>query len=122
MAATVPSSSTMLRIFSMKNRSIWVASQMRPCRPEAHQLGDGVEPVVGAVADVFQQLLPGPGVELGPCDVAHADLQRAHGLEHALLDGAAHGHDLAGGLHLRGQVLLASVNLSKGKRGIFITT
>ena len=72
---------------------------------EADQLGDGVDAVVGAVDDVFQQLLLRHAVKFGHVAVADADLQRADGLEQALLDGAADAHDLAGGLHLGGQLV-----------------
>ncbi len=70
------------------------------------QLGDGEDAVVGTDADVVDERLRVLGVELLHVQVVHADLQRADGLEQALLDRAADAHDLAGRLHLGGQVVV----------------
>ena len=51
----------------------------------AQQLRDGVEAVVPEHGDVLLQRLGGHGVELRHVQVAHADLQRAHRLQQALL-------------------------------------
>jgi hypothetical protein len=49
-------------------------------------------------------------------------LQPAQGLLQRLLEGAADGHDLADGLHLRGQPGIGPGNFSNAKRGILVTT
>ena len=86
-------------------------------RAVAHQLGQSEQPVVPAFFHVFQQLGLVPGVELGQVDVVHAHFQGAHGLEHALFQGLADGHDLAGGHHLGAQVVLRAYEFVEGEAG-----
>ena len=52
-------------------------------------------------------------LERGHDEAVHAHFQRAHGLEHGLLEAGADGHDLAGGLHLRADVLVGVDELVK---------
>ena len=84
---------------------------------QTQQLRDGVEVVVAEFGDVAQQLLGGFAVELGHVDVVDADLQRAHGLQQALLEIAADAHDLAGGLHLGAQTVAGRRELVEGEAG-----
>ena len=86
---------------------------------QPHELGNGIDPVVGALLDVFQKLvhrhvLP---VKLVGVDVAHAGFQGLDSFQEALLKGAAHGHDLAGGLHLGGEGVGAVFKFIKGETG-----
>ena len=81
----------------------------------ADELGDGEQPVVRAVLNVVQQLIHGLVVKAGHIDVAHADFQRPNGLEQAFLDGAAHAHHFARGLHLRAQAVAGALQLVKGE-------
>ena len=85
--------------------------------PPAHQLSDGKNTVVGAQLDVVQQLSVGVVVELLHIDVAHAALQGADGLQDALLEGPADGHDLAGGLHLGAEAVAGGAEFVKGEPG-----
>ena len=82
-----------------------------------NQLGNGKNPVVGANLDIVQQLLGPHDVKLGHMQMTHASLQGTDGLEQGFLDGAAHGHNLAGGLHLGGQGVGGVGELVKGEPG-----
>ena len=81
----------------------------------ADELRNGEQPVVRAVLNVVQQLVYGLVVKAGHVDVAHADLQRPHGFEQAFLDGAAHAHHFARGLHLGAQAVAGALQLVKGE-------
>jgi hypothetical protein len=52
----------------------------------------------------------------------HAHFQAAQGFLEGFLEGAAHGHDLAHRLHLRGQAAVGRREFSNAKRGILVTT
>jgi len=69
------------------------------------QLRDREHAVVGADRHVLQKRRVRRLVELRHVHVAHADLERAHRLQQALLDRPADRHDLAGRLHLRRQLV-----------------
>ena len=69
----------------------------------ADELRYGVQTVVGAGADVFQQAVGRPAVEFPVVDVADARFQRAYRLEQRFLHRTAHGHHFARGFHLRPQ-------------------
>ena len=86
---------------------------------EPHELGNGEDAVVRAVLDVVEQLVDGHVVEFGQVEVVRAYLKRAHGLQQALLNRAAHGHDLAGGLHLRTELVARARKLVEGEAGHF---
>ena len=81
----------------------------------AQQFADGVQPLVRGVFDFLKERLVRIGIELFQPDVRHPGFQGAHGLEQALLHGAANGHHLARGLHLRGQFARSLIEFVKGE-------
>ena len=81
------------------------------------QLGDCMQAVVRRRADVVQQLLFCPVVELLFMHVAASALQGAHGLENSFFKGAAYAHHLSGGLHLGAQFIGSLAELVKGEAG-----
>ena len=85
----------------------------------SQQLGDGVDPIVGALGHIAQQLVGFHVVKFFHVQVVYADLQRADGLQQALLNGAAHAHHLAGGLHLGAEPVVGGGELVKGEAGHF---
>ena len=78
-------------------------SDLVHARAQTQQLRDGKEPVIAELVQVLGQLRLGHVLELRQPEVLRADLQRADGLEQALLERAADAHDLARGLHLRAE-------------------
>ena len=80
---------------------------------QPHELRDGEDTVIRADLDVFHQLFNRHVVELRHVDVAHTDLQRADGLEEALLDRAAHAHHFTCGLHLCAELVRRASELVK---------
>ena len=78
-------------------------SDLVHARAQTQQLRDGKEPVIAELVQVLGQLRLGHVLELRQPEVLRADLQRADGLEQALLERAADAHDLACGLHLRAE-------------------
>ena len=83
------------------------------------QLGDGENAVVPAVPDVIQQLRRVHPVEFGQIQVVGPDFQAPDGLQQALLEGPAHRHNLAGGLHLGVQLVGSGGELIEGEPGHF---
>ena len=66
----------------------------------ADKLSDGVDAIVGTLADVVQHLCRCPVVEFLVVNVANACLQRTDSLQDTLLDGASDAHHLTRSLHL----------------------
>ena len=85
----------------------------------SQQLSNGVDPIVGALGHIAQQLVGLHVVEFLHVQVVYADLQRADGFQQALLNGAAHAHHLAGGLHLGAEPVVGGGELVKGEAGHF---
>jgi hypothetical protein len=91
---------------------------------EAHRVGDIKDAVRAGLADLATQQVLGVRVVrrdhlVQPVAVR---LQPAQGLLQGLLEGAADGHDLADGLHLRGEPGVGGGNFSNAKRGTLVTT
>jgi hypothetical protein len=85
--------------------------------------GEGVAHVPDALGTGLAQFLFQDFAVLGLfVHAVHAHFQAAQGLLEGFLEGAADGHHLAHGLHLRGQAVVGSGNFSKAKRGILVTT
>ena len=113
--------STMFRILRTKNASHLVRSAIFSIgHAPAERLGDGAQPLVGG--DRSAPASSSSSFQFSGSRSMRSDLQRADGLHEALLEGAADGHDLAGGLHLGAQRRSPVRNLSKGQRGILTTT
>ena len=72
-------------------------------RAAAQQLHDRVDVVVPEDGDILIERLVREGIELRVPEVADPGLERADGLEEALLKIGADAHDLARGLHLRAE-------------------
>ena len=62
-------------------------------------------PVVSAADDILKQVGNVSAVKLFQVQVVRADLKRTHGLEKAVLDRSADGHDFTRRLHLRRQLV-----------------
>ena len=81
------------------------------------QLRNGKQPVIGAVADIAQELCLGAAVKLFAVQMAHAGFQRPDRLQQGFLHGPAHRHNFAGGLHLGIQGVVGIGELVKGEPG-----
>ena len=85
--------------------------------PQAQELRNRMDAVVGRGGDVLQEFLLGPVVELLLVDVAAAAFQGAHRLEDALLEGASDAHHLARRLHLGAELVGGLAELVEGEAG-----
>ena len=89
--------------------------------PHPQKLCNGINPVVGSLFDIVQELFHAHMVfvKLFHVQAELPVLQGADGLQKAFLKAAAHAHDLAGGLHLGGEPVLGIRELVKGEPGHF---
>ena len=75
-------------------------------RAPAQQLRYRIDAVVRAVLNVGEHLILGEAVEFLHIEVIDAYLERAGGLEQALLHRPADAHHLARGFHLSGELII----------------
>ncbi len=87
--------------------------------PQPHQLGNGVDAVIGSLLHILHQFLHRhmPGVKFFHMNVVFTFLQGADGFEKTLFKTAPHAHDLAGGFHLSGKRIESRRKFVKWKPG-----
>ena len=86
---------------------------------QTEQLGDGVDPVVRADADVRKEFFPAHGIELAQMNMKSADFQGTDAFQQAFLKGSADAHHFPGGFHLGGQGVVGVGEFIEGEAGQF---
>ena len=84
---------------------------------QTEQLGDGVDPVVRADADVRKEFFSAHGIELAQMNMKSADFQRTDAFQQAFLKGPADAHHFPGGFHLGGQGVVGVGEFIEGEAG-----
>ena len=84
---------------------------------QTEQLGDGVDPVVRADADVRKEFFPAHGIELAQMNMKSADFQGTDAFQQAFLKGPADAHHFPGGFHLGGQGVVGVGEFIEGEAG-----
>ena len=84
---------------------------------QTEQLGDGIDPVVCADADVGKEFFPAHGIELAQMNMKGADLQGTDAFQQAFLKGPAYAHHFPGGFHLGGQGIVGVGKFVEGEAG-----
>ena len=83
--------------------------------PAAERLGDVENALRSGLGDLLGEVLLVEVVVAVGAEAGMALLKRPHGLLHGLLEGGADGHDLAHGLHARGQAVGRALELLEGE-------